>query len=216
MEGQVMSKIEEISQAVQGGKKKIIGNLIEEAIAEGLNPMEILNQGMIDAMSAVGEKFKEGEVFVPEMLVAARCMKAGVEVLKPHLVTDNSTVVSKMIIGTVEGDLHDIGKNLVAMMVESAGFTVIDLGVDVKPEQFVEALKENPDCKLVGLSSLLTTTMSAMKKTIAAIHEAGLDRQVKIIIGGAPISQEYADQIGADGFAADAATAASIAKEFAA
>lgn len=207
-----MTKIEEISKAVETGKKKLIRGLVEEALAEGLNPVEILNKGMVDAMGIVGEKFTAGEIFVPEMLVAARTMKEGVEVLRPHLVSDNSGSVYKFIVGTVEGDLHDIGKNLVAMMIESAGFTVIDLGVDVKAEQFVEAIKANPDCRLVGLSALLTTTKPAVKKTIDAINEAGLKDQVKIIIGGAPITPEYAEEVGADSFAADAGTASNIAK----
>lgn len=208
-----MSKIQEISKAVEFGKKKLISGLIEEALAEGCKPIDILNQGLIDAMGIVGEKFKAGEIYVPEMLVAARAMKEGVEILKPLLVSEQTSSSGKFIIGTVEGDLHDIGKNLVAMMIESAGFTVIDLGVDVGPEKFIEAIKANPDCKLVGLSALLTTTMPALNKAVTAIIEAGLKSQVKIMVGGAPISQEFADKIGADAFAADAATAASIAKE---
>lgn len=211
-----MSKIQEISTAIEFGKKKIIKGLVDEAIAEGCNPIDILNQGMIEAMSIVGEKFKANEIYVPEMLIAARAMKEGVEHLKPHLAGDQSAVLGKFIIGTVEGDLHDIGKNLVAMMIESAGYTVIDLGVDVSTEKFIEAIKANPDCHLVGLSALLTTTMPSLKKSVAAIIEAGLNNQVKIIVGGAPITQEFADSIGADAFAADAGSAASIAKEFAA
>lgn len=208
-----MSKIEEISTAIEFGKKKIVRSLVEEALAEGLNPVDILNQGMINAMSVVGEKFKIGEIYVPEMLVAARAMKEGVEVLRPHLVSDNSESANKFIIGTVDGDLHDIGKNLVAMMIESAGFQVIDLGVDVKAETFIETIKANPDCRLVGLSCLLTTTMPHLKDIIEAIAQAGLNTQVKIMVGGAPITQEYATRIGADAFAADAATAADIAKK---
>ncbi|TGE34822.1 cobalamin-binding protein [Desulfosporosinus fructosivorans] len=211
-----MSKIQEISTAIEFGKKKIIKGLVDEAIAEGCNPIDILNQGMIEAMSIVGEKFKANEIYVPEMLIAARAMKEGVEHLKPHLAGDQSAVLGKFIIGTVEGDLHDIGKNLVAMMIESAGYTVIDLGVDVSTEKFIEAIKANPDCHLVGLSALLTTTMPSLKKSVAAIIEAGLNKQVKIIVGGAPITQEFADSIGADAFAADAGSAASIAKAFSA
>ena len=208
-----MSKIQEIQSAVETGKKKIVKSLVEEAIADGLNPVDILNQGMIEAMGNIGEKFKTGEVFVPEMLVAARAMKAGVEILKPHLASKNNISVGKFIIGTVEGDLHDIGKNLVAMMVEGSGFEVIDLGVDVSPEKIIDAIKENPDCRVVGLSALLTTTMPSLNRTVAAITEAGLKSQVKIMVGGAPITQEFADTIGADGYAADAASAASLAKE---
>ena len=147
------------------------------------------------------------------MLVAARAMKKGVEVLKPHLAGDSSATIGKYIIGTVAGDLHDIGKNLVAMMIESAGFEVIDLGVDVPAEKFVEAIKANPDCKIVGLSALLTTTMPAMKEAVAAIIDAGLKSQVKIMVGGAPITQEFADEIGADAYTPDAASAAQKAKE---
>ena len=208
-----MSKIIEIQSAVETGKKKIVKGLVEEALAEGLNPVDILNQGMIEAMGNIGEKFKTGEVFVPEMLVAARAMKAGVEILKPHLASKQHTSIGTCIIGTVEGDLHDIGKNLVAMMVEGSGFTVIDLGVDVSPEKIIETIKENPDCRVVGLSALLTTTMPSLNRAVAAITEAGLKSQVKIMIGGAPITQEFADNIGADGYAADAASAASLAKE---
>ena len=208
-----MSKIEEIAAAVEAGKAKIIGGLVEDAIKQGCDPLEILNKGMIDAMGVVGEKFRNNEIFVPEMLVAARAMKKGVEVLKPHLAGDSSATIGKYIIGTVAGDLHDIGKNLVAMMIESAGFEVIDLGVDVPAEKFVEAIKANPDCKIVGLSALLTTTMPAMKEAVAAIIDAGLKSQVKIMVGGAPITQEFADEIGADAYTPDAASAAQKAKE---
>lgn len=207
-----MSKIQEIAAAVEAGKAKIVGGLVEEAIKEGCDPTEILNAGMIDAMGIVGDKFKKNEIFVPEMLVAARAMKKGVEVLKPHLAGDSSATIGKYIIGTVAGDLHDIGKNLVAMMIESAGFEVIDLGVDVPAEKFVEAIKENPDCKVVGVSALLTTTMPAMKDTVKAIIDAGLQSQVKIMVGGAPITQEFCDEIGADAYTTDAASAASVAK----
>ena len=208
-----MSKIQEIQIATETGKKKLMKGLIEEALAEGLKPLDILNKGMIEAMSIVGEKFKDGEIFVPEMLVAARAMKEGVETLKPHMVGEQDTSIGKFIIGTVEGDLHDIGKNLVAIMVESSGFEVIDLGVDVPAEKVIETIKENPDCRLVGLSALLTTTMPSLNRVVAAIIEAGLKSQVKIIVGGAPITQDFADKVGADGYAADAASAASLAKE---
>jgi corrinoid protein of di/trimethylamine methyltransferase len=209
-----MSKIQEIQSAVETGKMKLVKGLVEEALAEGLKPIDILNKGMIEAMGNVGEKFKTGELFVPEMLVAARAMKAGVEILKPHLAGEQNVSIGKFIIGTVEGDLHDIGKNLVAMMVESAGFNVIDLGVDVSAEKFIKTIQENPDCQVVGLSALLTTTMPNLKRAVAAITEAGLKSQVKIMIGGAPITQEFAHNIGADGYAPDAASAASLSKEF--
>ena len=206
-----MSKIDEIAQAVESGKAKIVPGLVEEAIAEGLDPMEILNKGMIDAMGVVGEKFKNNEIFVPEMLVAARAMKKGVEVVKPHLGAGNSATIGKMIMGTVAGDLHDIGKNLVIMMIESAGFEVIDLGVDVPIEKFVEAAAD-PDVKIVGCSALLTTTMPALRETVEALNKAPNRAQFKIMVGGAPVTQEFADEIGADVYTDDAAAAAEAAK----
>lgn len=207
-----MSKIQEVSNAVQSGKSKIVGGLVEEALTEGLDPVEILNKGMIDAMSIVGEKFKNNEIFVPEMLVAARAMKKGVEVLKPHLAGDDTGSVGKLVIGTVAGDLHDIGKNLVAMMMESAGFEVIDLGVDVPVERFISATKENEDVSIVCVSALLTTTMPAMKDTVKAFLDSDVRDRVKIMVGGAPITQEFADEIGADAYTEDAASAAQVAK----
>lgn len=209
-----MSKIQEISNAVQAGKSKIVGGLVQEAINQGCDPSEILNVGMINAMSIVGEKFTKNEIFVPEMLVAARAMKKGVEVLKPHLQGDDSTSVGKMIIGTVAGDLHDIGKNLVAMMMESSGFDVIDLGVDVPVERFVKAVQENEDVCVVGVSALLTTTMPAMRDTVKALNNSGCKDRIKIMVGGAPITQAFADEIGADAYTEDAALAAQVAKAF--
>ncbi|HAA37793.1 MAG TPA: cobalamin-binding protein, partial [Firmicutes bacterium] len=160
----------------------------------------------------VGEAFKNDEIFVPEMLMAARAMKAGVEVLTPHLKEAGAEPIGKLIIGTVAGDLHDIGKNLVAMMIEGAGFEVIDLGVDVPAEKFVEAINANPDAQILALSSLLTTTLPASKATIEAVVAAGLRDKVKIMVGGAPVTQEFADEVGADGYAEDAASAAELAK----
>ena len=167
---------------------------------------------MIKAMAAVGEAFKNDEIFVPEMLMAARAMKAGVEVLTPHLKEVGAEPIGKVIIGTVAGDLHDIGKNLVAMMIEGAGFDVLDLGVDVPAEKFVEAINANPDAQILALSSLLTTTLPASKATIEAVVAAGLRDKVKIMVGGAPVTQEFADEVGADGYAEDAASAAELAK----
>ncbi|MBM4314125.1 MAG: cobalamin-binding protein [Deltaproteobacteria bacterium] len=207
-----MSKIQEISAAIEAGKGKDVQDLIAAAIIEGAKPIDVL-QGMIDAMGVVGEKFKAGEIYVPEMLIAARAMKKGLEVIRPHLVGESNAVIGKFIVGTVAGDLHDIGKNLVAMMVESQGFEVIDLGVDVKAEKFIEAIKANPDCRVLGISALLTTTMPAVKEMLNAFEAAGVRKQVKVMVGGAPITQGFVDSIGADGFAADAATAASKAKE---
>lgn len=208
-----MSKIQEIAAAVEAGKAKVIGGLVQEALEAGCDPTEILNVGMIDAMGVVGEKFKNNEIFVPEMLVAARAMKKGVEVLKPHLASGAAGAAGKLIIGTVAGDLHDIGKNLVAMMLESAGFEVIDLGVDVPTEKFVEAITSNPDTKIVALSALLTTTMPSLKATVETLNGADFRGSIKVMIGGAPITQEFADEIGADCYTADAASAAEAAKK---
>jgi methanogenic corrinoid protein MtbC1 len=206
-----MSKIDEIAQAVETGKSKIIADLVTAALTEGTDPVKILNEGMIAAMGKVGERFQKSEIFVPEMLVAARAMKKGVETLKPKLADMASISLGKCIIGTVHGDLHDIGKNLVALMIESAGFEVIDLGVDVAADAFINAVKENPDVKIVALSCLLTTTMPSMKETAALIKTSGLSG-FKLIVGGAPITQVFADEIGADGYSADAAGAAVLAK----
>lgn len=208
-----MSKLQELAEKVSIGKAKLVPGLVQEALDEGNEPMVVLNT-MIDAMGVVGERFKNNEIFVPEMLVAARAMKKGVEVLKPLLAAEGGSNAGKVIIGTVAGDLHDIGKNLVAMMVESAGFEVIDLGVDVPVDKFVEAVKENPDTKLVLVSALLTTTMPAMKETVAALNAQDFRADIKVMVGGAPITEEFAVEIGADAYTADAASAASKAKEF--
>lgn len=211
-----MSKIEEVAKLVEIGKAKLVGKAVQEALDEGCDPQEILNKGMIDAMAVVGEKFKNNEIFVPEMLVAARAMKKGVEVLKPHLATGAAGAAGKVIIGTVAGDLHDIGKNLVSMMLESAGFEVIDLGVDVPKEKFVEAYEANPDTKIICCSALLTTTMPALKDAVALINEASFRPNVKVMVGGAPITQAFADEIGADAYTEDAASCAKKARELAA
>ena len=206
-----MATIEQVVSAVEAGKLKIVAGLVEEALKQGCDAFDILN-GMIAAMSVVGEKFKNEEIFVPEMLVSARAMKSGVEVLKPKLVGDKAVSAGKFIIGTVAGDLHDIGKNLVGMMVESAGFEVIDLGTDVPSEKFVNAAQDNPDCKIVGLSALLTTTMQSMRETVRALEGANLKSRVRIMVGGAPVTQHFANEIGADAYAPDAASAAQAVK----
>ncbi|AWW26240.1 corrinoid protein [Acetobacterium carbinolicum] len=205
-----MSKIEEVKAKVEIGKTKLIPGLVQEALDEGSPASEIL-QAMVDSMSVVGEKFSSGEIFVPEMLIAAKAMAKGVDVLRPLLAGDTSASLGTCIIGTVAGDLHDIGKNLVSMMIESAGFTMVDLGVDVPAERFVEAIKENENVTLVACSGLLTTTMPALKEAVETIKASGLD--VKVIVGGAPVTPEYAAEIGADGFAPDAGSAAVKAKE---
>ena len=211
-----MAGIQEVYALVEKGKAKVIANAVQEALDAGCDPTEILNDGMIKAMDAVGEKFKNGEIFVPEMLVAARAMKKGVEVLNPHLATGAAGAAGKVIIGTVAGDLHDIGKNLVSMMLESAGFEVIDLGVDVPKEKFVEAYEANPDTKIICCSALLTTTMPALKDAVALINEASFRPNVKVMVGGAPITQAFADEIGADAYTEDAASCAKKARELAA
>jgi methanogenic corrinoid protein MtbC1 len=206
-----MSKIQEVKAHVEKGKTKIVPGLVQEALDAGDAATDIL-QAMVDAMGVVGDKFSAGEIFVPEMLIAAKAMKLGVEVLKPHLAGGASTHLGTCVIGTVQGDLHDIGKNLVAMMVESAGFNMVDLGVDVPADKFIEAAKTNQNVKLVACSGLLTTTMPAMKNTVVAIKASGLDG-VKVIVGGAPVTEEFALEIGADAYAPDAGDAVAKAKQ---
>jgi 5-methyltetrahydrofolate--homocysteine methyltransferase len=184
---------------------------VNQALEAKDDPAEILNQGMIAAMREVGRLFEEGEYYVPEMLIAARAMQAGLVILKPHLVESGIEPSGLVAVGTVKGDLHDIGKNLVAMMLEGAGFAILDLGTDVAPEKFVAAIKDD-GADVVALSALLTTTMPSMKVTIEAIDAAGLRENVKILVGGAPVTQDYADQIGADGFAPDASGAVAVAE----
>ena len=183
---------------------------VQIALDAGLEPGRILNEGMIAAMTEVGKRFEEGEYYVPEMLIAAHAMQAGLAILKPHLQKSDVKSAGKIVIGTVKGDMHDIGKNLVSMMLEGVGFEVIDLGVDVPPEKFIDAVSAG-GVQIVALSALLTTTMPNMKSIITAIQQAGLRDKVKIIVGGAPVTQEYANLIGADGYAADASRAARLA-----
>ena len=207
--------IENVHDLVVRGKAKLVPAAVQETLDEGVEASKILDT-MISAMDVVGENFKNGTIFVPEMLIAAKAMKKGVEVLKPHLASGAAGALGKVIIGTVAGDLHDIGKNLVAMMIESAGFEVIDLGVDVPVEKFLAAYEENPGTKIVACSALLTTTMPALQETVAALNAAPWRSQVKVMVGGAPITQEFADKIGADAYTPDAASAAKKAKELAA
>jgi len=203
--------ITEIHAAVMEGQSSLVQVNVKAAMAAGIPASTILNDGMISAMGEVGRLFEEGECFVPEMLIAARAMQAGLALLKPALKDADIKSAGKVVIGTVKGDLHDIGKNLVAMMLEGAGFEIVDLGTDVSPEKFVNAVRENrPD--LVAMSALLTTTMPAMIATIKALQEAGLRSQVKVMIGGAPITEDYARQIGADGFSPDASRAVTLAR----
>lgn len=206
-----MSKIDDVRANVEIGKTKLVPILVQEALDEGSSAMEIL-QVMVDGMGVVGDKFSTGEIFVPEMLIAAKAMSKGVEVLKPHLAGEASASLGTCVIGTVQGDLHDIGKNLVAMMVGSAGFNVVDLGVDVPTEKFINAIKENKAVNLVACSGLLSTTMPAMKETVAALKASGLTG-FKVMVGGAPVTREFAIEIGADAYAPDAGSAAVKAKE---
>lgn len=203
--------LEKIFEGILDGNAKLVVEEVQKALDAGMGPADILNQGMIAAMGEVGRLFEEGEYFVPEMLIAARAMQKGLEILKPHLSEADVQSPGKVAIGTVKGDLHDIGKNLVAMMLEGAAFEVIDLGTDVSPERFIQAVREN-GAQIIAMSALLTTTMPNMKNTIEALKEAGLRDKVKVMIGGAPVTQNYADQIGADGFAEDASRAVAKAR----
>ncbi len=203
--------IKEIYANVMEGEADVVKEKVQAALKAGIQAPVILNEGMIAAMGEVGRLFEEGEFFVPEMLIAARAMQAGLALLRPFLKEADVRSAGKVVIGTVKGDLHDIGKNLVAMMLEGAGFEIIDLGTDVDPERFVEAVREH-SAQILALSALLTTTMPSMKATIEALTTAGLHGQVKVMIGGAPITQEYANQIGADGFSPDASRAVATAK----
>ena len=206
-----MADMKAIINAVKNGKKKVVLELVNVAIQEGVSAETILNEGLVVGMNELGEAFKNNEVYVPEVLVAARAMRAGTDLLMPLLLSENVKSIGTVAIGTVDGDLHDIGKNLVGMMLEGAGFTVVDLGTDVKPEQFVQAVRDGAEA--IGMSALLTTTMPNMALTIQTLKDAGLRDKVKVLVGGAPITQEFADQIGADGYSTDAASAADLAKK---
>jgi corrinoid protein of di/trimethylamine methyltransferase len=207
-----MAILEEISEQLQAGKAKVVKQLVAQAIDEGIGAQDILQEGLLKGMGVVGVKFKNNEVFVPEVLVAARAMNMGVSVLKPLLVESGVKATGKVCIGTVQGDLHDIGKNLVRLMMEGKGLEVVDLGTDVSPEAFVQAAIDN-ECQIICCSALLTTTMGVMKDVVAAMQDAGIRDKVKIMIGGAPITQTFCDQIGADCYTPDATTAASAAFE---
>jgi len=203
--------LDKIKQAVLAGEMEGIAELTNQALAQGIGAREILDQALTPAMDIVGEEYEKGDRYVPEMLISAETMKGAVTVLKPLLVEAGVKARGKVVIGTVEGDLHDIGKDLVAMMLEGAGFEVVNLGAEITAEQFVKAAKEHePD--IVGMSALLTTTMIHMPEVIDALQQAGLRDQIKVMIGGAPVTQGYADKIGADGYAPDAASATKLAK----
>ena len=205
-----MADLKALADAVIKGDQDTTTKITKAALDDGLSPESILNKGLIAAMGIVGDRFSKNEIYVPEMLIAARAMKAAMEILEPELVKAGVEPIGKFLIGTAQGDLHDIGKNLVAMMLKGTGFEVIDLGIDVPPEKFVERAKA-AHVQLVGISTLLTTTMPAMEKTVKALKNAGVT--AKIMVGGAPVTQDYADKIGADGYAPDAAMAARTAKK---
>jgi 5-methyltetrahydrofolate--homocysteine methyltransferase len=204
--------LREIAENLIQGKAPQTKELVEKAMAEGIPVGDILQGGLIAGMAVIGTRFKHNKVYVPEVLIAARAMKAGMEIIKPALAESDVKPVGTMVLGTVKGDLHDIGKNLVSMMMEGAGFKVIDLGINVEPQKFVEAVRDN-GANLLGMSALLTTTMIGMKTTIDAVREAGLYDDVKIMVGGAPLTDSYAEEIGAHGYAPDAASSVDKAKE---
>ena len=206
-----MATLDELREAVVDGQAKVAVAKVTEALAEGTDAGTVLREGLIAGMAQVGKLYEDGEVFVPEMLVAARAMTAALTVLKPHLVEEGVASGGTVAIGTTQGDLHDIGKNLVAMMLEGSGYEIVDLGVDVPAEKFIEAIRNGAN--VVAMSALLTTTMTNMQLAIEAIKDAGLRDQVRIIVGGAPITKSYADEIGADGYAEDASSAVRLVKE---
>ena len=210
-----MSKIyEQLATAVLEGEKDQVAQLVSAGLSEGLAAKDILDNAMVVGMNEVGARFKRGDMFVPEVLMSAEAMQAGLAVLRPQLAASGARLAGKIVIGTVKGDLHDIGKNLVGMLCEGAGFDVIDLGFNVEPEKFVEAVKTHKP-NIVGMSALLTTTMRAMGHTVQALQEAGLRDQVKIMVGGAPVDAEFASRIGADGYGSNAPAGAELAKRFA-
>jgi len=203
--------LEQIASNLYNGEDKVVADLVQQALDQEMSAAEILNGGLIAGMDEVGKDFKAGDLFVPEVLIAARAMRAGMSILRPLLAESDVPSAGKYIVGTVRGDLHDIGKNLVKMMLEGAGFETIDLGTDVKPDEFVAAVQEHQP-QIIGMSALLTTTMPGMKATIEGLEEAGLRDTVKVMVGGAPVTAVFAEQIGADAYAPDAATAVDVAR----
>ena len=207
-----MVDFEKLSNSVIKGNREEVVELTQEAVDEGVKPNEIINQGLINGMNIVGKRFKAGDMFVPEVLMAAKAMKGGMEIVQPLLVEGEMEEAGRVVLGTVAGDLHDIGKNLVGMMMESGGLEVTDLGTDVEADEFVESIREVKP-HVLGMSALLTTTMLEMKDVIEVLEEEGLRDDVKVIVGGAPVTKEFADEIGADGWAPDAASAKDLAFE---
>jgi 5-methyltetrahydrofolate--homocysteine methyltransferase len=207
-----MSQFEQLMSDIERGRKEAVVIGVEAALAAGVSPLEILQSGLMAAMDVVGAKMESEEMFIPEVLRAAKTMEAGLAVLQPQLAAGDLDLSGTIVIGTVKGDLHDIGKNLVALLMASAGFSVVDLGINVEPAVFVAKVEEH-QAEYLGLSALLTTTMPMMIETLAALDASGRRKSVRVLIGGAPVTQEYADQIGADGYASDAGAAIKIAKE---
>lgn len=208
----VADVLQQIAEQLYNGEEEQVADLVQQALNQGINPGKVLESGLMAGMDRIGKDFKCGDLFVPEVIISAKAMHAGMNVLKPHLADDSTNNAGKFIIGTVKGDLHDIGKSLVKLMLEGSGFVAVDLGIDVSPEKFVEAVRTHKPA-LVAMSALLTTTMVYMKTTIDALTEAGLRDSVKIMVGGAPVTQDYSKVIGADGYAPDAARAVDIARE---
>lgn len=206
-----MAVLEDLASYIISGNAPKSEELTQQALDEGMTPAKVLNDGLIAGMNVVGVKFKNNEFYVPEVLIAARAMKAGLKILRPKLAETGVEPIGKFVVGTIKGDLHDIGKNLVSMMLEGAGFEVIDLGVDVSPEKFADAIREN-NASIIGLSALLTTTMVNMRSVIENLEKIGARDSVKVVVGGAPLTQGFADEIGADGYAADAASAVELVK----
>jgi 5-methyltetrahydrofolate--homocysteine methyltransferase len=207
-----MSDLKQLYEAVVSGDAKTTRALTQQALAEGIDPLKLVNEHMVPAMDEVGRRFESNEYFVPELLISARAMKAALELIRPLLTARGDKPVGRVAIGTVKGDLHDIGKNLVGSLLEGGGFEVIDLGVNVSPEKFIATVKEQ-GANVIAMSALLTTTMPAMKSTIEALKQAGVRDQVKVLIGGAPITQKYAEEIGADGYSENAVGAVALAKK---
>ena len=209
-----MATFQELSEAIQKGQAPKAKELTQALLGEKKPPGEILNKGLLDGMDKIGTRFKANEVYIPEVLIAARAMNASMELLKPELVKAGVKPIGKILVGTVKGDLHDIGKNLVKMMAQGAGIEVVDCGIDVSADKFLQVFKDNPDAKAVGMSALLTTTMTGMKEVIDRFEKEGLRKKIKFMVGGAPLTDQYAKEIGADGYAPDAASAADKFKAF--
>ena len=207
-----MSVLAEIKESLIKGQAPKVKELVQKALNEGIGPADVLTSGLIAGMNVIGERFKKNEVYVPEVLIAARAMHAGMDILKPKLAAAGVQPIGKVVMGTVKGDLHDIGKNLVCMMLEGAGFQVIDCGIDCAPEKFIKAAQDN-GATIIGMSVLLTTTMPSMKSVVDAVAQAGLKGKILTMIGGAPVTHNYATEIGADGYAPDAASAVDVAKK---